>query len=109
MSPSRLPITPRVHFVVASGFEPKLLEPKSKVLPLHHATIVLVGKTDRLPVRDLFHIVIFRPAFESNDESKSVIRGSVGNDLAGVLNTGFNHFRDLAVPSDNINFHRLVF
>lgn len=28
------------HFVVSQGLEPRLAEPKSVVLPLHHETIV---------------------------------------------------------------------
>lgn len=68
---------------------------------------ILLCKTKRLSVCYLLHIGVFRAAFERDNKSKSVIGCIVRNDLAGIFNTGFNHFRNFAVPSNNVNFHCL--
>lgn len=68
---------------------------------------MLLCKTKRLSVCYLLHIGVFRAAFERDNKSKSVIGCIVRNDLAGIFNTGFNHFRNFAVPSNNVNFHCL--
>ena len=35
-----------MFFVVSPGLEPRLAEPKSDVLPLHHETILMLKKSD---------------------------------------------------------------